>query len=284
MIGQEKNTAKNHMFSTLSSTSQIAAHLWKCERVDVEGKHKAPASNATITAYTTNTRQSASTIPLVGLGTLDKLKAILIRWMVGMHIALSIVENSAFRQMLNWFSPTLTAFIPKDHHTMRTWLMEAYYQKQMVLNEVLKNSKSNIHFSFDLWTSNNNIALLAVVSHFVDENYNIRTVILALRRIKGSHSGPNLAQTILEVIHEYDSKTRFGYFVLDNAESNDTCVEAVLQLLNPSLQKTHRRLRYIRHIINLTAQALLLDDDHRMFKADLRYAQTLGNQQKELTA
>lgn len=107
--------------------------------------------------------------------------------------------------------------------------MEAYYQKQMVLKEVLKNSKSNIHFSFDLWISNNNIALLIVVSYFVEENYNIHTVILALQRIKRSHSGPNLAQTILEVIQKYNLKTGVGYFVLDNTKSNDTCMKAILQ-------------------------------------------------------
>lgn len=286
----------HHMFSTLSSTSKIADHLWKCQRTDIDGKHKAAASNAPITAYANGTRRSASTIntsatrqpaptiPLVGLGTGDRLKSMLIRLIVSMQIALSIVENQVFHQMMLWFSPTLAAFLPKQHYIMRDWLMEAYRQKQTILKGTLKRCKSNVHLSFDLWTSNHNGALLAVVGHFVDENYNIRSVILALRRVKGSHSGENVAHIILQVIDEYDLRSQFGYFVLDNAESNDKCVEVILQSLNPSLQKTHRRLRCIGHIINLAAQALLLGDDYRVFEADLRYAQALGDQQKELAA
>lgn len=63
-----------------------------------------------------------------------------------MHITMNIIKNSVFYQILNWFSLTLMAFIFKDHYTIQTWLMEKYYQKQMVLKEVLKNFNSNIHF------------------------------------------------------------------------------------------------------------------------------------------
>ena len=298
----------HHIFSTLSSTSKIADHLWKCQRTDIDGKHKAAASSAPITAPASGTRRSASTtnstatrrsasainandtrqpapaIPLVGLGTSDRLKWTLIRLIVSLQINLSIVENQVFHQMMLWFSPTLAAFIPKEHHIMRDWLMEAYRQKQTILKGTLKRCKSNVHLSFNLWTSSHNGALLAVVGHFVDENYNIRSIILALRRVKGSHSGENLAHTILQVIDEYDLRSQFGYFVLDNAESNDKCVEVILQSLNPSLQKTHRRLHCIGHIINLAAQALLIGDDYRVFEADIRYAQALGDREKELAA
>lgn len=47
-----------------------------------------------------------------------------------------------------------------------------------------------MHVSFDLWTSNNSIALLAMVSHFVDEHYNIRTAMLALRYDKSEEIIP----------------------------------------------------------------------------------------------
>lgn len=78
MINQEKNTAKNHTFSILSSNSKIALHFKKFQKVDVEEKYKALASNAIITTYTTNTCQSALTILLIGLDNLNKLKAMLI--------------------------------------------------------------------------------------------------------------------------------------------------------------------------------------------------------------
>ena len=123
-----------------------------------------------------------------------------------------------------------------------------------------------------------------MVSHFVHKDYNIRIILLVFCCIKRLHSGPNLAPTVLQVIDKYNLRMLVGYFVLDNAESNNTCVKAILQKLDHFLQKTHQRLRCIGHIINSAAQALLLDDDHCVFEADFYYAQTLDNQQNEPAA
>lgn len=152
----------------------------------------------------TNTYQSISIIPLVSLGIFDKLKARLIQWIINMHIVLNIVKNQFFRQMLNWFSPMLTVFVPKSHYTMQTWLIKAYYEKQTVLKGISNNFKSNIYFLFDLWTLNNNIILLTVISHFVNKSYNICIIILALWCIKKFHFGSNFAETILQVIDKYN--------------------------------------------------------------------------------
>ena len=49
--------------------------------------------------------------------------------------------------------------------------------------------------------------------------------------------------------------------MLDNASSNDTCVDHVLRTLFPHFtkkQRERRRLRCLGHIINLAAQAFLL--------------------------
>lgn len=47
---------------------------------------------------------------------------------------------------------------------------------------------------------------------------------LAFRRVQGSLSGQNITQTVAQVFQEYEIKDQIGYFVLDNAESNDTVV------------------------------------------------------------
>ncbi|KAJ6441119.1 arginase [Purpureocillium lavendulum] len=56
-------------------------------------------------------------------------------------------------------------------------------------------------------------------------NRNFRTFLLGLPRIEGRHCGENLADRVSEILHEYGFEDRVGYFVTDNAESNDTCLE-----------------------------------------------------------
>ena len=64
------------------------------------------------------------------------------------------------------------------------------------------------------------------------------------------------------MIEQYNITPVVGYFMTDNASSNDSCVDLVLRQLYPDMtakQRKGRRLRCLGHIINLCAHALLLD-------------------------
>ena len=50
-----------------------------------------------------------------------------------------------------------------------------------------------------------------------------------------------------------------GYFVMDNADDNDKCLEA-LQRSFSSIDVEADRIRYIGHIINLVVKALLFSE------------------------
>lgn len=143
-------------------------------------------------------------------------------------------------------------------------------------------SRSNIHLLFDMWTSENSLALLGIYVHFVDKQYKIKTVMIALRCIKGSHSGENIAHTLEQVIKEYKITDWLGYFILDNVKSNDTCIKALFQSIAPHLQKKHHWLRCMGHIINLAAQTLLFGDVPGVIEAELHLACALEQEQKEL--
>ena len=84
--------------------------------------------------------------------------------------------------------------------------------------------------------------------------------LLAFRRIYRSHSGDNQAAIILEVLNKYGISNNTGYFVCDNASSNDSAVAIVVKALKPGIstaEATARRLRCFGHIINLSARSLL---------------------------
>lgn len=155
-------------------------------------------------------------------------------------------------------------------------------RKKKDIRTMISRSKSNIHLSFDMWTSNNSLALLGVCAHFVDEYYNIRTVMIAFRCIKRSHTGENIAHTLEQIIKEYDITDQLRYFILNNAESNETCVTALVQSIAPHLDKKHRRLQCMGHIINLAAQALLLGNIPTVIDAEIYLARTLKKEQKKL--
>ena len=59
----------------------------------------------------------------------------------------------------------------------------------------------------------------------------------------GEHSGENQAAVLIALFKEYDIHGNIGYFMADNAESNDTCIEAILQAFYPNMSVKKRKAR-----------------------------------------
>lgn len=110
-------------------------------------------------------------------------------------------------------------------------------------------------------------------------------VLLAIRQLKGPHSGENQAQIIISVIKDYGLEDNIGYFVTDNATNNDTAIDAVLSKLCPHLtkkQKKARRLRCLGHVINLSAKAFLYGKEVEEFIISAELSKATSDTQKEL--
>lgn len=101
--------------------------------------------------------------------------------------------------------------------------MEAFETRKELLKQDMRDAHSNISISFDLW-SPNYLSILGIVGHFIDKDGQRRSVVLALREVEGEHSGENMADVLLKTFEDYGISERIGYFMADNATSNDTCI------------------------------------------------------------
>ena len=96
----------------------------------------------------------------------------------------------------------------------------------MVRNS-LYNTQSKIHISLDLQTSPNALAILGIVAQFVNKDGQLQSSVLAIKEVNGEHSGKNQAKYVLEVLKEYKIKDKLGYFMMDNADNNNTLITSL---------------------------------------------------------
>ena len=85
---------------------------------------------------------------------------------------------------------------------------------------------------------------------------------------------------ILKVFQEFKIRENIGFFILDNASSNNTCVDLVLYKLYLEMsakQHLRRRLRYLGHVINLSAQVFLLGQQSQETLGQLELAYIQNN-------
>ena len=65
-----------------------------------------------------------------------------------------------------------------------------------------------------------------------------------------------MAGVLIDLFRNYGIAGNIGYFMADNAESNNTCIDAVLRALYPNMSaklRKGRRLRCFGYITNLYA-------------------------------
>jgi hypothetical protein len=99
--------------------------------------------------------------------------------------------------------------------------------------------------------------------------------LIGLPRIRGCHSGENIAEAVISVISTFDV-TKLGYFCADNATVNDLAIKIILQRLRPDIRHPEkRRVRCLGHIINLAAKAFLFGNDPASFEAKASNADEL---------
>lgn len=76
--------------------------------------------------------------------------------------------------------------------------------RRLWLKEQLHLTRSKIHVSMDIWTSEEGINYLSVVAHFLDGNSNLQTALLDLPPLKGPHSCENIANVLSTALEFYE--------------------------------------------------------------------------------
>lgn len=240
---------KPYLFPTSIFFDKTKAHLWKCSKIDLNGSHSAVEDRASVLSQVQQQSAKMQIKGLLGLSVFERIKELFIRLIVGIHIAFIILENPTFRALLDTFSSTLAGWTPNDGDVLRSWIMKAYHNRKVLLAKEMRQARSNIHLSFDLWTSDNSIAFVAVVAHYIDDDAHPPTTLIGLRRVIDSHVREVIAEQVVQIFQEYGIEKRLGYFALDNRTGNDTCVEAVLSEIRSDHLEKERRLQCMGHII-----------------------------------
>ena len=103
--------------------------------------------------------------------------------------------------------------------------------------------------------------IVAITSHYVDDNFILQEDLLDFSEVDMSHSGINLAEHIHGVLIRYGICQKLFCITTDNASNNDTTCEELSDRLYDSHQidwdpKEHH-IACLAHVINLAVQSFL---------------------------
>jgi hypothetical protein len=102
------------------------------------------------------------------------------------------VESKGFKAFVGYLNPLAVSKLPKSGNTCRADIMNCFQSAKQTIKESVRNAKSRI-LSFDLWTSPNYKAILAIVGHWINSEYKKETATLGMRGLLGEHGGIDIA-------------------------------------------------------------------------------------------
>ena len=177
-----------------------------------------------------------------------------IDWAILQDITFRQATSAYTRALLTFDRPELQHCLAHAPTSLSTWITSAYKLQKVDIKKLMISSRSKINISCDIWTSTNGLSLLGVVAHFIDESGKLQSVLLGLPRIRGSHTGENIAQVLAPVLEQYEIQYKLGCLMMDNATNND---ELSTHLSRSLPLPPRARLRCVGHIINLIVKALI---------------------------
>ncbi|XP_078445036.1 putative transcriptional regulator tpeD [Wolffia australiana] len=190
---------------------------------------------------------------LCGIST-ERTKEEFVQFICDNDLPWRLVKKKSFRRL--WYYGTqLVGDVPGPDAAKAT-ATAMYTEVRIKLVEMFAGIHS-VSLTVDAWTSGNNLYFLGVTAHWIDSDWKLCDLLLAIRRIRGSHCGTNLVKLIVEVAYEYGIESKLCAITTDNASNNKTMMALIvtqLRSVNPDFTMD-RHVPCIAHALNLVVQA-----------------------------
>ncbi|PNP51735.1 hypothetical protein FNYG_15879 [Fusarium nygamai] len=254
-------------FFNAQSTSSASAHLFKITETFETGSSGDPS--VLDLQRNASKKRPASSSFLLPRAKMARIRELSVGYIVDSNLPFTTFESTYLQELFRQLDSDLYAQVPWGRTTTKKDLEDILVSKKAAVKEELNNTVTQIHLSFDLWTSPNRLAFISIFSHFIDRRHSYQSRLLAFKRQIGSHAGENIAYTIRNVVRDWGIDCKLGVSICDNAASNDVCLRNLYTTLDASVTRADteaRRMRCSGHILNLVAQAFIYGDDAASFE------------------
>ena len=119
--------------------------------------------------------------------------------------------------------------LPNLSSTIQTKIMSLYEEKHRRICLVFQEVLLFMHISYDGLTTPNAIGIFGIIGHFTDEKRRLQAFLLIIVEVERAHTGKQLVTQMFGVLDKYHIKDYLGYFVMDNAITNDCMVTSILE-------------------------------------------------------
>jgi len=172
-------------------------------------------------------------------------------------------EYDGVRNLFVYLNPDVKVL---SRHTSRNDVLKMFKREKERLKEFLHYIPGRVAFTSDCWTSLNTDGCISLTAHFIDDNWCLQKRILNFSFMPPPHNEVSLAEKILLLLKDWGLDKKVMCLTLDNASSNDLCVDMLKNQLKVLCDGDHFHVRCCAHILNLIVKECIKDVDEVVVK------------------
>jgi ribosomal protein S27E len=180
-----------------------------------------------------------------------------IAWFVKRNQPFSEADAPEFREMMHLMNP---GFGVPSGDTIRNSIDKHFGKTMERVRAMLKDAPGRLSFAVDAWTSPNTHAFLGITVHWIDADWQLRSMLLNIAPISDSHTGKHLSTIFKDTCQEFGVMDKLLAITTDNARNNDTLLEHLGETCRHEgvpFDRNSMHVRCIAHVINLAVQDFL---------------------------
>ncbi|KAF5372498.1 hypothetical protein D9758_005231 [Tetrapyrgos nigripes] len=256
-----------YTFLVMSARSMTKSWKWST---------KAKGSTGNFVTHFKHSHAKQSTLHSWGdkVFNVKKANRLLGEWVVLGCGAFTDVESPAFHRYVTHLRPGYGQKLIKGD-AVKNHVSEAFKDAEKRLKDYLKTSPGKKAFAADAWTSNNNLAYLAIVVCFITENWEVASVLFDFPHLEGAHTGKNMTNLLLKWIVEFGLEDQFSALAADNAKVS-TCNEDDIDPDNIEVPE--------EGFSEESAEEIVANDEHLTERSDEEVLMGQGNDGVDLKA
>ena len=174
-------------------------------------------------------------IVVAGTNTLDssQVHLALEEFIIMDELPFAFSEKPGFRLFLSRIIP---GYVPPNRKRVAKDIEGPIFDRmEFTIKKILASLiAKDTHFSSttDIWTcSSQTLAYMAVTLHWIDDSWEMNSLLIGFEQIIGLHDGESIANQFLGVLHIYNLQNSILSVTLDNASNNATFI-AFFRVLN----------------------------------------------------
>lgn len=211
----------------------------------------------------------------------DKLSTLLVEWIICDQQPFYVVDNPRFRALVKALDERYQMPV---RQTVANKVTQLYEAEKTTIKRALQGLDRKIAITTDMWTACTNQAYMSVTLHWIDDDWQLRRILLDLIPTHERHTGQNLKDAMMNVVRFFGIGKQILSVTTDNASNMDTFERALRASLRDEFENTEFcRVRCAAHILNLMVKQGLSSACESVTKAR-QFASHIRNSQKRFEA